>query len=78
MPKDDKGREGSRFKRWFHRTFDDMWFRSLIGPAQVDKTVHGTDQGARDQWKRDLENRKRYTREQRERKRLAREAQRGN
>jgi len=78
MPKDDKGAERSRFTRWFHERFDDMWFRSLIGPAQVDNAVHGADQEARDQWKRDLENRKRYTREQRERRRLAREAQRGN
>jgi hypothetical protein len=59
--------------RWWHRTFDDWAFRSLIGPAQVKNAVQGCDQEARDQWKRDLENRKRYTREQRERSRRARE-----
>ncbi len=65
-----------RFGRWFHETFDDWLFRSLIGPAQTKGAVQGCDEAAREQWKRDLENRKRYTREQRERKRLAREAQR--
>ncbi|SNY57653.1 hypothetical protein [Paractinoplanes atraurantiacus] len=63
-----------RVKQWFHDTFDDWWFRSLIGPAQTRNAVQGCDEGAREQWKRDLENRKRYTREQRERKRLEREA----
>ena len=67
----------NRFKRWLYDTFHDMWFRSLIGPSQVDRAVHGADREAREQWKRDLENRKRYTREQRERKRQAREAERG-
>jgi hypothetical protein len=62
------------FSGWWHRTFDDWAFRSLIGPAQVENAVQGCDQGAREQWKRDLENRKRYTREQRERARAAREA----
>ncbi|KUL42319.1 hypothetical protein ADL15_00045 [Actinoplanes awajinensis subsp. mycoplanecinus] len=65
-----------RFARWFHETFDDMWFRSVIGPAQVKGAVQGCDEGAREQWKRDLENRKRITREQRELKRAAREASR--
>ncbi|GIE30077.1 hypothetical protein Ait01nite_031220 [Actinoplanes italicus] len=66
----------SSFKAWFHRTFDDWFFRSLIGPAQTKGAVHGADHFAREQWKRDLENRKRYTREQRERKRAEREARR--
>ena len=77
MPNDDKGVGAGRFKRWFHNTFGDWWFRSIIGPAQTTNAVHGADQQAREQWKRDLEKRKRYTREQRERKRLAREAERG-
>jgi hypothetical protein len=38
--------------------------------------VHGADHFAREQWKRDLENRKRYTRDQRERKRAERAARR--
>jgi hypothetical protein len=78
MPTNNQGRGRNRFMRWFHETFDDMWFRSLIGPSQVDHAVHGAEREAREQWKHDLENRKRYTREQRERKRLAREAERGN
>jgi len=75
MPKDTTGREQGRLVRWFHETFDDAWFRSLIGPAQTRNAVHGAEQQAREQWKRDLENRKRYTREQRERKRSARGSQ---
>ena len=67
----------NRIKRWLYDTFHDMWFRSLIGPSQVDRAVHGADREAREQWKRDLENRKRYTREQRELKRQAREAEGG-
>jgi len=62
-----------RLAAWFHETFDDWWFRSIIGPAQTSNAVQGCDQEARDQWKRDLERRKRYTQEQRERKRMARE-----
>jgi signal transduction histidine kinase len=77
MPKDNKDHHSGRFMRWFHETFDDWFFRSMIGPGQVDNAVHGADREAREQWKRDLENRKRYTKEQRERKRLAREAERG-
>ncbi|MEU4162591.1 hypothetical protein [Actinoplanes sp. NPDC026670] len=65
---------GSRFKAWFHRTFDDWFFRSMIGPAQTEGAVHGASEFAREQWKRDLANRKRYTREQRERKRAGRAA----
>ena len=61
-----------RFSGWWHRTFDEWAFRSLIGPAQVKNAVQGCDQAAREQWKRDLANRKRYTREQRERARMAR------
>ena len=74
MPEDKDGRERSRFSRWLHDTFDDWFFRSLIGPGQVDNAIHGADKHAREQWKRDLENRKRYSRELRERKRVAREA----
>ena len=69
MATDYKGREHGRFMHWFHETFDDMWFRSLIGPAQTTNAIQGSDQVARDQWKHDLEHRKAYTREQRERKR---------
>jgi hypothetical protein len=74
MAKDDRG--GNRLSRWFYDTFHDWFFRSMIGPAQVDNAIHGSDKAARDQWKLDLEARKRYTLEQRERKRLAREANR--
>ena len=74
MTSEATGRRESRLKRWFHETFDDWFFRSMIGPAQTTNAVHGCDQSARDQWKRDLENRKRHTREQRERRRLARDA----
>ena len=65
-----------RFKAWYHRTFDDWAFRSFIGPAQTSGAVQGCDEPAREQWKRDLENRKRFTREQRERKRAERAARR--
>jgi hypothetical protein len=71
-------RERSRLSSWFHRTFHDLAFRSLIGPAQVDNAVDGSEQEAREEWKRDLEHRRRYTREQHERERLAREAERGD
>ena len=74
----ERARERSRLSSWFHRTFHDLGFRSLIGPAQVDKAVDGSGQEARDGWKRDVEHRRRYTREQHERERLAREAERGD
>ena len=77
MPKDKRGVERSRIGVWCHDTFDDWFFRSMIGPGQVDNAVHGADKAARDQWKRDLEARKRYTNEQRERRRRARESERG-
>jgi hypothetical protein len=57
-----------RFSRWFHETFDDWLFRSIIGPAQVKGAVQGCDAEAREQWKRDLERRKQYTRDQRARR----------
>jgi hypothetical protein len=76
MPNNDMRRGGNRLARWFHETFDDWFFRSMIGPAQVDDAVQGSDKEAREYWKRDLEARKRFTRELRERKRLAREAER--
>jgi hypothetical protein len=69
MPKDKRGVERGRFGRWFHDTFDDWAFRSLIGPAQTQGAVQGCDESAREQWKRDLAARKRYTQEQRERRR---------
>jgi signal transduction histidine kinase len=65
----------SRFLSWYHRTFDSWFFRSFIGPGQVENAIHGADREAREQWKRDLEHRKQHSREQRERKRIAREAQ---
>jgi hypothetical protein len=74
MPKDAKSRSGNRLVRWFHETFDNWFFRSMIGPAQTRNAVHGAEAYAREQWKLDLEARKRYTREQRERRRQAREA----
>ena len=58
-----------RFARWWHETFHDWFFRSMIGPAQTRNAVQGCDQQARDQWKRDLERRKQFTRDQRERRR---------
>ncbi|BCY06423.1 hypothetical protein [Actinoplanes sp. L3-i22] len=61
---------------WFHETFDDMWFRSIIGPAQTKGAVQGCDEFAREGWKADLERRKQFTRDQRERKRLDRESKR--
>jgi hypothetical protein len=66
--------DGTRLTRWFHDTFHDWFFRSMIGPAQVDNALQGTDKEARDQWKRSLAARKRYTQAQRERKHQAREA----
>ena len=55
--------------RWFHETFDNWFFRSMIGPAQTENAVHGAEAYAREQWKLDLEARKRHTREMRERRR---------
>jgi hypothetical protein len=64
--KDDRKRD--RLMRWFHRTFDDWSFRYLLGPAEVSKAIDGTGPAAREGWKRDLERRKRYSRERRERR----------
>jgi hypothetical protein len=72
MPKDN------RLTRWYRENFHDWFFRSLLGPAQTENAVHGADADAREQWKRDLDGRKRHTREQRERRRLVRETQRGS
>ena len=69
MPKDKRGIERSRFGRMWHDTFDDWFFRSMIGPAQTANAVHGAGHFAREQWKRDLEQRKQYTRDQRARAR---------
>jgi hypothetical protein len=74
----DRAQERSRLLSWFHRTFHDLGFRSLIGPAQVDKAIDGSGSEAREGWKRDLEDRRRYTQEQHEHERLAREAERGH
>jgi hypothetical protein len=71
-----KSASGNRFSRWFHETFDNWFFRSMIGPAQTSNAVHGAEAEAREQWKADLAARKRYTQEQRERRRTARESQR--
>ncbi|WP_433653351.1 hypothetical protein ACQP2C_15305 [Micromonospora zamorensis] len=61
--------EGGRLLSWA--------FRHLAGPAEgVKGAVQGGSAETRDAWKRDLAERKRFTREQRERKRADREAQR--
>jgi len=65
----------NRFLRWFHETFDNWFFRSMIGPAQTRNAVHGAEAAAREQWKVDLAARKRYSQELRDRKRAAREAE---
>jgi len=75
MPKDKMGVERSRLGVWWHDTFDDWMFRSMIGPAETRNAIQGCDENAREQWKRDLQARKRYTQQQRELKRLAREKQ---
>jgi hypothetical protein len=69
---EDAMAERGRFSRWWHETFDDWAFRSLIGPAQTRNAVQGCDAPAREQWKRDLERRKQFSRDQRERRRAAR------
>lgn len=74
MAKGNEERERGRFSRWYQRNLDDLFFRALIGPAQVSHAVHGCDAAAREHWKRDLEARKRYSREQRELRRSARAA----
>ncbi|MEU5563096.1 hypothetical protein [Micromonospora musae] len=61
--------EGGRLMRWA--------YRNLAGPAEVQGAVQGGSAMARELWKQDLENRKRYSREQRERRRAAREARNG-
>jgi hypothetical protein len=65
----------NRFNQWWHGTFHDWFFRSMIGPAQTSNALHGAEKEAREHWKRDLAARKRYTREQRERRQTAREAE---
>ena len=72
MAENGQGSRRNRLSRWFHRTFDDWFFRALIGPAQVQGAVHGAEREAREQWKRDLANRKRFSAAQRELKRRAR------
>ncbi|KAB1949333.1 hypothetical protein F8271_01060 [Micromonospora sp. ALFpr18c] len=57
--------EGGRFLRWA--------YRHLAGPADgVQGEIQGGSAEAREAWKRDLAERKRYTREQRERRRADR------
>lgn len=61
--------EGGRLLSWA--------FRHLAGPAEgVKGAVQGGSAEAREAWKRDLAERKRFTQEQRERKRADREARR--
>jgi hypothetical protein len=60
-----QGYTGGRVFRWIYN----LW----AGPAQVDNAVAGFSEEARQGWKRDLENRKRYSREQRERRQRERE-----
>ncbi|WBB65769.1 hypothetical protein [Micromonospora sp. WMMD812] len=61
--------EGGRFWRFA--------YKYLAGPAEgVPNAVYGGSAEAREGWKRDLENRKRYSREQREQRQAAREARR--
>jgi len=68
MVKDTESREHGRFTHWFHETFHDFFFRSLIGPAQTKGAIDGSGRVAHDRWKLDLEQRKRYSREQRGRR----------
>ena len=75
MSNDKEAHAHSGLAKWWHDTFDDMFFRSVIGPAQTRNAVQGCDEEAREQWKHDLEHRKAYTREQRERRRREHEAQ---
>ena len=62
---DRQGYNGGRILRWLYN----FW----AGPSQVDNALAGFSEEARQGWKRDLENRKRYSREQRERKQRERE-----
>jgi hypothetical protein len=64
VPKDP--RQGGPIWNWI--------YKYLMGPPQVEHAVHGCTAEARDYWKRDLEMRRAWSREQRERKRAAREA----
>ncbi|RZU49664.1 hypothetical protein EV385_1417 [Krasilnikovia cinnamomea] len=47
------------------------FYKFMAGPATVDNAIEGDTQEARDAWHRDLEARKKWSREQRERKRAA-------
>ncbi|MFJ6196897.1 hypothetical protein [Micromonospora sp. NPDC092111] len=60
--------EGGRLMAWA--------FRHLTGPPEVQGAVQGGSNEAREAWKRDLERRKQWSREQRERRRAEREARR--
>ena len=48
-----------------------LFYKYWGGPAAVQGAIQGFSQEAHDGWKRDLENRKRWSAEQRERKRAA-------
>ena len=61
-------REGGFIWNWF--------YRNLAGPATVQHAIQGSTEEARDLWKQDLENRRRYDREQRAKKAAARGPQR--
>jgi hypothetical protein len=57
-------REGGRIWHLFYK----MW----AGPAMVENAVEGCTEEAREAWRLDLAERRRYTREQRARKEAAR------
>ncbi|MEV0729499.1 MULTISPECIES: hypothetical protein [Polymorphospora] len=50
----------------------------ILGPPTVDNALQGCSSQAHELWKKDLEARKRYSREQREKKRAAEQAARDN
>jgi hypothetical protein len=64
MARNDDPLEGGWFYRWF--------YKYLGGPPTVKGAIQGVTQEARDGWKRDLEERKRWSREQKARKAAAR------
>jgi hypothetical protein len=57
-------REGGRIWHLFYKT--------LAGPATVDNAIEGCTDEAREAWRRDLAERRRYSREQRARREAAR------
>jgi hypothetical protein len=73
MAKEPKAARDPREGGWIWNLYYKYW----AGPATVDGAIQGFSEEAHDGWKRDLANRKRYSREQRERRRAAREAEKG-